>query len=388
MLIMPNGQPQVAQQSQGQYGQSDFQKWATDRYGRGATQGELDQIGKKVGPTQNGMYSQQQFDMAKGEAEIMARQQGWKGPQQQMGGPMPQGVPPAYQAPQTPFNSGYKPAQFSQFNPQSYQQFQFSQFQAPDQTKQTGQRNQLMDSIMGNVRPFDQQWQDQMFEQQKEQANSMAEQMGLQNQQQLVSRGIGTGGGSARRMERQTQQDLMQNLLAGRRDIATQATGKNREAELAAMGMANDVLNSDMGRALQSYQGTLQGQQLQAGEGRFAQENARNNFLAMLQGQQAQDGSNQFGANHAFQQFMGNEQLKQAAAQGGLQNFLGGQGNMLEWARFNEMQNQFRKTFGLDMMRFGEDQRQFNDQLGLNWWNSQANQQNSALDYFSRFFGG
>lgn len=387
-LIMPNGAPNL----------EAFQNWSKTTFGREANPMELQQIGSKIGaPGADGQYTQDQYAQAQKEATGMAQAQGWNPQPQQPQPQQPQtqnatgpqkvnGVPLTYQA--GSYASQYNPAQFAQYVPQQ---------------QNTQQRDALLNSVLSNPQTMGQQWQDQMFEQGKESANSYAKQLGQQNSQRLAGRGLSANGGAQRENEQQTQQDLMETLLGGRRAIATQAVTQNRADELNALNAANTTYGADLDRALKQYQAQLAGQTAQAQE-------------------------NQFGADYGLRQFGVNEAARQAQSQSALdtgrfnfevtdtdrqrqlQEFLGVVGAILEQQRFKENQRQFNQGYGLDAAKlgmtqdqfnrtfgenrrqfdlgFGENQRQFNNQLGLNWANSQNGQVNGILGIIQQLFGG
>jgi hypothetical protein len=336
MLVIPNGKPSVA----------EFQNWAQSQYGAPASREDLDRIGREVGIADENKISQDQFDRAKG---IYGQGRQVKGPQ---GGG--QTIPTT--------GSG----QTTTGVPPSYQMQQFSQFQPNQQW--TNQRNDLMSAILKNPRTMDQTWQDQMYESQKEQAQGMAKQLGLQNQQNMVSRGFGPQGGQASAYQGKLDENLMAQLLGGRRDIATQATQQNRQDELQA-------LSASLG---------LQGGDIQS-------------YMAQLAGQQAQAGENQFGSGFGMDRAKFDWMQRDSDRGKLLQEFLAREGTGLERDRFGEGQRQFNQGHLLDILRFmegrnqfgqtfGENQRQFNNQMGFNWAGQQSNDLNELLRLF-QFLG-
>lgn len=283
-----------------------FQQWAQQRYGRQATQDELGQVARHVGYQGNGNdINEDQWNRAQQYADQMARQQGWNGPALQQ--PQPQDQ--TYQI---------QPVTGRMFGPQ---------YQNPYQQQQQS----IMNAILGDGGPMNQQVQDSMFEQQKEQANAMAKQFGLMNQQKAASSGFGYGNSQQRAGEQDMQNNLMQQLLGGRRDIATQAAQVNRADRYNA-------LQQSMGLDQQGYQQQMGDRNAQLQE-----------WLAQRQNQlENRRTSNQ------------EEQFRRSLE--------------LEFQRFMESQRQFNQNFG-------ENQRQFNNQLGFNYTNLNSNNNNAFMRY-------
>ncbi len=341
MLVMPNGKPSVA----------DFQAWAKSQFGREATGDELGGFASKAGITDENNISEDQFGKAKQYATEYAATLGAK---------PSGGQPPPTQGGQTIPTTGS--GQTVTGVPPAYQAQQMTQFQ-PNQQLQ-GQRNSLMSAILSNPQTMGQQWQDQMFEGQKELQSSMAKQLGNEGRQRLQSRGFGASGNQANVLQGQIDQNMMSELLRGRRDIATQANQQNRQDELNALSAAL----AQQGGDIDAFQALLSGQQAQAGENRFAN--------------QSQMGNAQF-------DFMQRDQDRARL----LQEYLGRTGSELERDRFGEQKNQFQQGHLLDILRFlegknqfgqtfGEGQRQFNNQMGFNWAGLQSSDMNNLLRLF------
>ena len=208
-----------------------------------------------------------------------------------------------------------------------------------------GQQQQLMSRILANPGTMDAKFQNQLSEAQKESASRMQQQAQAQGQQQIAGRGFGSGGGAQQAMTDQNQQNMISQLLAGRRDIATQATQTNRADELNALNASSQL-------AGQEFTGDMQ----RAG---------------MALGQMNQN------------------------RQANLQDFLGLHGADMDMLRFGQSNEQFNKGFGLDFLRYlaqkdqfqqslGEQGRQFNNQMGFNWASLSAQQQQQLM---SQIFG-
>jgi len=202
------------------------------------------------------------------------------------------------------------------------------------------QQQQIMQRILANPQTMGQQQQDQLNESQKESAVRLQRQAQQQGQQQLAGRGFGAGGGSQQQLNAQTNQQMMNQVLAGRRDVALKAAQQNRQDELQALQQSGQMAQQDFSNDMQ---------------------------LGQL-------GLNQINQNR----------------QGNLQDFLGLHGADMDVMRLQEGQNQFNKTFGLDFLRYlqngdqfnqsmGENKRQFNNQMGYNWSNLQGQQMDNFL---------
>lgn len=209
------------------------------------------------------------------------------------------------------------------------------------------QQQQVMNKVLANPQTMGQQQQDQLNEAQKESALRMQKQVGAQAQQSLAGRGFGTGGGTQQALQSQMGQDTMNQILAGRRDVAVKAAAQNRQDEL---------------NALQASQG-LAGQEWDANMG----------LGALNLGQMNQN------------------------RQSNLQEWLGKHSADMDMLGFEQGRDQFNKGFGLDFLRYlaqkdqfgqtlGENQRQHNNQMGFNWANMSADQQNKMMQTIMGWF--
>jgi hypothetical protein len=203
------------------------------------------------------------------------------------------------------------------------------------------QQQQLMQKVLANPQTMGQQQQDQMAEQQKDAANAMMKQTQGQQAQQNVGRGFAAGGGRERAQQAQGQQDMVSDLLAGRRDIAMRASQQNRQDELAAL-----QASSQLGQ--QGWQNDMS---------------------------RAQMGLGQINQNRGL----------------GLQEYLGEKGTDLDYMKFDLGGQQFNKQYGLDFLQYlaqkdqfdkqlGQQGHQFNQQMGLNWNQNNFNQQQAFLN--------
>lgn len=209
------------------------------------------------------------------------------------------------------------------------------------------QQQQNMSKILANPETMNQQWQDRQNEQQKESASRMMQQAGAQGQQALAGRGFGGGGGAQQALQAQNQQQLMQNILSGRRDTAQQAVTQNRQDQYNALDASSRL----------------------AGQEFDSDFNLSNQALGQINQNRGQN----------------------------LQEFLGLHGADLDMLQFGENKSQFNKGFGLDFLRYlaqkdqfgqslGENQRQFNGQQGFNWANLNAQQQQNMMNTVMGWF--
>jgi hypothetical protein len=208
----------------------------------------------------------------------------------------------------------------------------------------------LMNGILANPGTMNQQWQDQQYEAGKETANDFRRQMGEQVRQGGAGRGWSGASGVQGAILGNLDENLVSQLLAGRRDISMRAAQGNRQDTYNAINAAQGLDQQGFGNALGAYG-------------------------ANLDAWRAGEGTRQFDANH------------------GLQSWLASNNVRLEDLRFNEGKRQFNNGFGLDFLRFlenqrqfgqtfGEGQRQFNNTMGLNWFNAQGNQMNNQMGWF------
>ncbi len=207
----------------------------------------------------------------------------------------------------------------------------YAQF-APSQAPGVALRNQLVEAILNRPQVMDQKFQDQLFEQQKESQMALANQARQRAAQQGASRGMSGAGGYQAAAMGSIDEGFMNTLLAGKRDIATQAAKVNRESELAAIQMQEAVAQGDFVRANAAYETQLKAQNLYD-ELRFkAAEFDRANVALAAQ-----------------------------TAMAGRQQQLGEQvasfSQYIEKLKFDELMRQFNEQMGLDYGKFGWQQQ-------------------------------
>lgn len=216
----------------------------------------------------------------------------------------------------------------------TYAPFQMGQWQAPDQSGMTAQQMGLMQAILANPQTFGPSVVAAQKEAQKDTINAGQEAALQALRQRMAAHGGPSGALSAQ--ENNIYDTSQGNLARAYRDIDINAALQNRQAELGALGAANDVMGAQLGRATQSYQTSLQGQQAQAAQN--------------YQGYQSQADATRYALEAALAQ----EQARQAAGQQSMQNFALGQGayqfdaqQQLAWQQFLENVRQGRGTLGL-----------------------------------------
>lgn len=385
-LVMPDGNPQPMQQSTMQQQQqgspwdkynSSVQQGYQTYLGRGASEDEL-----RIHHNNNaqGYNDPNQLNTAldniRNSPEAMERQRNQQAPptnnqppppgntQQYAppgsggGGQAVPGVPQNYasQAAQQSMKaaptiqSQYQPQQIRDFTGQQlnvpeYTKTVFSQFSDPRNQQVQGAKDQQLLQLLRNPESLSQTWQDQMFEQQKDDANSLAKQLGLQNQQGMASRGWNPFGNQAQWQQQELQDNLANQLLAGRRNVATQAATQNRADVLNALQAGEAGLSGDTSRAGSVFQNTLAGQQAQQGDNQFASTfglqsqqaqagNERDNYLAYLQGRNLQGSENRAAEQYRQSAFGLSNQSQQNARSSGLQEWLAQNNNDLGWANY------------------------------------------------------
>jgi hypothetical protein len=314
----------------------------------------------KYGPEAQAYAQSQQPQQQQAPAEQV---QGPAPNAQSSGGPTTPGVPASYNAGPTAgqyvaqaagsaqqLQSQYAPQQINEFmgydiNAPSYANQLFSQFSDPTNQQTQAQKQTLLQNLLANPQSLNQTWQDQMFEKQKDDANAFAQQMGLQNQQHFASSGRDMNSQFAQGQQQDVQNELMRQLLSGRRDIATQAALQNRQDELNALNMAEQVQSGDVNRAGNIYQNTLAGQQAKAQDAQFAAQfglnkeqaisgNKRDNYNSYLAGKNLQGQENARGEQYRQSAFGLSQQSLQNAKQSALQEWLAQNNSDLGWANY------------------------------------------------------
>lgn len=207
----------------------------------------------------------------------------------------------------------------------------YATFKAPDPVGLKG-RNDLINAILNRPQVMDQQFQDQLFEQQKETQGLLAQQARQRAAQAGAGRGLSGGGGYQAAAMGSIEDGFMGTLLAGKRDIATQAAKANREAEHAAIDMQEAVSQGDFVRANAAYETQLKASNLYD-ELRFkAAEFDRANVALAAQTGMAGRQQSMAEQTSSFQQF-------------------------LEKLKFEELMRQFNEQIGLDYGKFGWQQQ-------------------------------
>lgn len=277
-----------------------------------------------------------------------------------------QGQAPQFAAPETyqPQNVQYQEQQYNpyQFNwspqAQAYQAGNISQFQGPNQAPQEGQMGGLISSLMSQGGSMGPAWMAGQQEKMKEQQLQMQQQMQGQMGQQAALHGMTNSGAYNTGLQRMSE-NLAGNLTGQYRDLASQAATQNYQDQLGALGMGNDMLNSQMNRATQGFGSQFQGQM---GQQQLNQAQAGSQLDVMRQmdsRQQAQQGEHQFAGNYRLQN-------AQNAANFGLQN---------QQLQMQGGQNRFGNALG--MFGANEGVRQFNANSANQFaQNANSNQQN------------
>lgn len=113
----------------------------------------------------------------------------------------------------------------------------------------------------------------------KDDSTAMMKQLGSQSADAMAARGLSGGGADAAAQSR-IQEQGVSDLLKNYRGIEIDAATRNRDALMSALGMADQTMNSQVGRAGQQYQNVLAGQGLQAADTQAAinSRNAANQF--------------------------------------------------------------------------------------------------------------
>jgi len=326
-------------------------------------------------------------------------------------------VPQAYQA-----------GQLNQAPMATYSPDQFAQWQGPSQQAQEAQQNDLLQQMFASPHSMSDANVEQLKAQQRESALAMQRQLQGQLDQQAASLGR-LGGGMNQANQRQLGLDTLSQVLAGNRDIALQKMQQDRLDELNLLGLSNEMLSGQMGRASTAYGQQLAGQQAQAQanlQGVQSQQNATQYGLqrdvaqeslnqaavqSALQRAQMQQAIAEANAGQQWQQYQSQANAEQLGLQRGtaqaginldaansalqsyqtdldayntwqaraLQDRLGTGSLALQQQQFGEGQRQFNVGSALDALRFLESQRQFNDNMGYNYNQLQQSGQNQLL---------
>lgn len=276
--------------------------------------------------------------------------------------------PPAYwpgTVPTTPITT-YNPFTFSNDPLELYTPFQFSnttyptydaatipQYTAPDQSALTNLQQATMWDLLQNP-TYSDQVLSQMKENQKDTILSLGQQLAQDVAQRAAAQGT-FGGGLYGQNLRDIQLGQAGDLTKAYRELDVQAAEENRAARERAMTLSEDFQRGQLDRSILGYETGLEGLLAQAREralqvategdaARFAREGEQLNAQELRalydsylnaadwqrRGQLAQADENRFGfqsrvasEQDQIQRFLLQEQLNQAAATGGLANYLG-----------------------------------------------------------------
>jgi hypothetical protein len=260
----------------------------------------------------------------------------------------------------------YTPHQFKERNLPSYQPTQFSQFQAPDFSQFQPGQDALIQQMLANPESMGANTVNQMKAGQSEAMARMLQDAQARMGQSAVGRGaLGGLAAGARRLN----ESALSDLLGAHRDIDIEAAKTNFNDRLNTMGAVEGNLASRLGRAVQGYGATLQGQTAQDDAQRFAIQSALQNEQFDFNRELAQADENRFG--YGSQADATKFELDKALGIGGLNIQQGQLG--LDGQRLAETIRQFNMTFP-------ESQRQFNAQMGFNWGQLGANQQSQLIN--------
>ena len=203
---------------------------------------------------------------------------------------------------------------------------------APPTPVDNTDRDRIIKAILQNPDVMGQTQQDALFEQQKEAQNLLAHQAKGRLAQDLTARGFTGRGGEQQAGNVKLEQGFINSLLAGKRDIATQAATLNRASQQAAVEMSDAVTQGDFARAHDAYQTQLQAKSqyddLRLKAAQFDQSNVALASQSMMANRQ-----------QSFQEY-------------------------------------------LDTLKYNEMLRQFNEQLAYNYGNLQWNQQMDVANLF------
>lgn len=311
------------------------------------------------------------------------------------------------QLPNTPAPT-YTPAQTTA----QYGGQQFSQWQNQGQQGMNASQNALLDAILKNPYSLSQDVVGQMKGQQQDQALLMAQQARNAAQQNAAGRGLQGTGGFAEQSNRQIDNDTISSLLGGYRDIDIAKAKQDRSDVLNALGMSEDILQGQLGRASSEFENSLQGQGLQADDNfrkaGFDFERDRFGADESFRGYQSQADAQKSDLDRLLAQFGINTQVSQNAQQNyetdldaffrnkdlglqtrnlDLQKELGLGGLAVDRARLTESGRQFDLGHALDALGFLENRRQSDNDLGYRYNALDQQGQSSIFDFLSRALG-
>ena len=352
--------PTAEQQQQG----NDFNAWATQTFGRGATAEEGAQIraaaGAPLGP--NGTYTPEQIAQSKSWTENAARARGWQGP----AGAPAAGAPAAAGPAQPAFGANPAegaPGHQGRVAVQPRESTPLSPYQQENTGTVGAQGTDLMQRMLANPESLPPAVVEQMKAASKQSASSQAEQLRGQASANLAGRGFSSGGGMQTSADSAVDQNFLDTLLNANRDTDINAAQTNFNDRLKTSQAGTDFMNAATNRSTA-------------------------NSGAEVQRWQANDN-----AQSRNDQFKSDQMQKDRSAS--FNEYLGKNGVDLDNAKFNEQKDQFKKTFGFDMARFvedsrrnnrdfGEGQRQYNGNTGLATSKVQVDANNAMMSWIER----
>ena len=287
-------------------------------------------------------------------------------------------------------NEGLPVYQQFQYDPNmTYQAGQVGQFSPLDQSGLNQVQRTTVQQMLENPTLSDQVLA-QMREQHKDTVLSMGEQLGQQAAQRAAAQGT-FGGGQYGSSLGDIQRSMAGDITKGYRDLNVQAADINRQARERALGLSEDVLGGQTSRGIAGYQTALAGQMAQEGLYQQAAESLRNaqvlsaqehqrayqNQLAnqawLREGQQLQAGEDRYAfgteqqaSQDAYQRYLSGEELQQRQAQQELARYQA-------WANQQAQQQQMaiQMYLGRGGLAAGQDQlalQQIAEQNRYNKW--------------------
>lgn len=337
------------------YTAQQFAEWQRTRYGRVGTAAEMARIGGRVGAAAgpDGQYTQAQWEAGQRESDAIAAEYGWNGAGQQQPNPNNPGPygPNSGVDPNVPGNVGHQ-GRVPITPGSAYQAGQLNPYTRANTGAVEGQAQTLMERLLANPESLPPDVVAQMKAAGKSDAATQAAQLRNQASTALAGRGFSSTGGMEAAAGAAVDQGFLASLLDSNRNVDITAATTNFNNRLQASSAGNDYLNAATTRnvANAGAENERFGVNESARQGESADALARGQF--------------------SYSQMQGDRSAN-------LQEWLARQGVNLDNQKFVEMQDQFKRTFGLDVMQFlesirqydqnfGEGRRQFNVGAGLN----------------------
>jgi hypothetical protein len=290
------------------------------------------------------------------------------------GGAQPQ---PAQYSPYGPYpgrpqGTTYDPGTLSNPQFQSYQGTQFQGYGGVDQSGIQNQQNQLLSQILSNP-AMSASVVEQMKAKQRESAMAMGGQQQQMAAQNAASRGTNLDT-QFNTSQNEIGNSMRENILGSYRDIDINAALTNRQGQLDALGMSDNVLSGQVGRQGQQYASYLNGQGAMQGENQARFDNqfkpAEFNMARELQ----QEGLRQAGAASqmgAYQTDLGaffdNRAADNADASTRNQRDIGMGSLDIDRTRVNNQASQFDRGHQLDWASLMNDMYMGRAGLGVNY---------------------